>query len=201
MGFLHRSVSVEQNQAKMSMDEFRKKVLERGADSIKGIGRTFRIYDDDGSKTLSLEEFCEGVHDYGLDFDKEKCSELFQQFDTDGSGTLSFDEFLVGLRDLNDSRLKIVKEAFKKADRTGDGVIDAKDLKRVYKVTEHPKYKNGQWDEHKVFEEFLKTFEKDESKRDGRVTEEEFINYYAGVSASIDSDAYFNLMIRNAWKI
>lgn len=186
----------------MSIEEFREKVLERGAHSIKGIGRTFRIYDDDGSKNLSLEEFIEGVHDYGLDFNKEKCQELFNVFDKDGSGQLSFDEFLVGLRgNLNASRLKIVKEAFKKADRTGDGIMDSKDLKRVYKVTEHPKYKNGEWDEQQVFMEFLKSFEPDESKRDGKVTEEEFINYYAGVSANIDNDAYFNLMVRNAWKI
>lgn len=184
------------------MDEFRAKVLERGASSIKGIGRTFRIYDDDGNKSLSFEEFFEGITDYQLDFSKEKSQELFNSFDKDGSGSVSFNEFLLGLRgNMNESRLKVVKEAFKKADRSGDGILDAKDLKRVYKVTEHPKYKNGEWDESQVFTEFLKSFEPDEAKRDGKVTEEEFINYYAGVSANIDNDAYFNLMVRNAWKI
>jgi len=33
--------------------------------------RAFRIYDDDGNKSLSVEEFCEGVKDYGLDFSEE----------------------------------------------------------------------------------------------------------------------------------
>ena len=33
----------------------------------------------------------------------------------------------------------------------------------------HPKYQNGEWDEARVFMEFLKSFEPDESKRDGKV--------------------------------
>ena len=62
------------------------------------IFRTFRIYDDDGSKGLNLEEFMEGVKDYGLDFSADDTKALFQTFDKDGSGTLSFDEFLISLR-------------------------------------------------------------------------------------------------------
>jgi len=38
-------------------------------------------------------------------------------------------------------------------------------------------------------------------KKDAIVTIEEFEDYYKDLSASIDSDDYFELMIRNAWHI
>lgn len=38
-------------------------------------------------------------------------------------------------------------------------------------------------------------------KRDQIVTKSEFEDYYKDLSASIDSDDYFELMIRNAWHI
>lgn len=40
-----------------------------------------------------------------------------------------------------------------------------------------------------------------ETNRDGKVTYEEFCNYFAQVSASIDRDDYFELMMRNAWHL
>jgi len=33
-----------------------------------------------------------------------------------------------------------------------------------------------------------------------QVTKEEFVNYYSGVSASIDDDQYFVQMMNKAWK-
>ena len=54
--------------------------------------------------------------------------------------------------------------------------------------------------------EFLETFETHHSLRnngapDHVVTREEFDEYYANISASIDNDQYFELMMNNAWKI
>lgn len=61
--------------------------------------RSFRIMDDDGSKTLDMREFRDGLRDYGLrELDEQTISDVFRELDKDGSGKLSYDEFLVAIR-------------------------------------------------------------------------------------------------------
>ena len=38
-------------------------------------------------------------------------------------------------------------------------------------------------------------------KPDGIVTMEEFVEYYTNISASIDNDEYFELMMNQAWNL
>lgn len=56
-------------------------MLSRGASGIKGLGRAFRIFDDDGSKTLDMNEFTKGLHDYGVVLEKDEAQKLFQSLD------------------------------------------------------------------------------------------------------------------------
>lgn len=83
---------------------------------------------------------------------------------------------------------------------SGDGQVTVEDLNGVYNAKKHPKYLNGEWTEDQVFLKFLESFDTP-GDPDGVVTYEEFYNYYVGVSASIDKDVYFDVMMRNAWKL
>jgi len=85
-------------------------------------------------------------------------------------------------------------------------VLDISDIKGKYDASKHPEVKSGKKTEDEVLKEFLETFEMhhnvmNNNKSDGRVTMDEFIEYYTNISASIDNDAYFDLMITNAWNL
>lgn len=60
-------------------------------------------------------------------------------------------------------------QAFRKLDKTGDGVITIEDLRGVYNAKHHPKYQNGEWTEEQVFRKFLVNFDSPYDK-DGLVS-------------------------------
>ncbi|KAH0625724.1 hypothetical protein JD844_033930 [Phrynosoma platyrhinos] len=139
--------------------------------------------DDNGSKSLDLEEFRKGLQEAGVPLEGGDVEEIFHFCDKNKSGTLNFNEFLEALRPpMSKARKEIIGEAFQKLDQTGDGLVTVEDLRGVYNSRSHPKFKSGEWTE-------------------DQITAEEFLNYYSGVSASIDSDDYFVDMMKAAWKL
>uniref|UniRef100_T1J5A4 EF-hand domain-containing protein n=1 Tax=Strigamia maritima TaxID=126957 RepID=T1J5A4_STRMM len=182
------------------VEKLRYQCLQRGACGIAGLGRAFRIMDDNADRKLDKSELLKGCHDYGLELEASEVDGVFKLLDKDESGSIDFDEFLVALRPpMSQPRVDLVAAAFKKLDKTGDGVITTDDLRGVYNVKSNPKFVNGEMTQEQIFRQFLDNF--DSKDKDGVVTSEEFLNYYAGVSASVDSDVYFDLMMRNAWKL
>ncbi|KAG7160384.1 crustacean calcium-binding protein 23-like isoform X2 [Homarus americanus] len=183
------------------VEKLRLLCLSRGAAGIMGMGKVFRRMDDDGSHNLNMEEFSKGIRETGLKLGEEDTEKLFKAFDKDGGGSVNYDEFLVAIRPkINERRKKLVDMAFDKLDKTDDGIVTLEDLKGVYSVQRHPKYQSGEMTEDQILGTVIKKFENNTSE-DGKLTKDEFYDYYSGISASIDQDAYFDLMMRNAWGI
>ena len=163
--------------------------------------------DDNNSRSLDKYEFTKAITDYMLGFTEGEIQKLFSYFDFDRSGLIEFDEFIRAIRGtMNPNRKKIVAQAYKKLDKDGNGWIDINDIRGVYTANKHPDVLAGKKTEDQILQEFLETFETAHAMRNNDtpnyvVTKEEFEEYYNNISASIDDDSYFKLMMENAWKL
>jgi hypothetical protein len=101
---------------------------------------------------------------------------------------------------MSERRKNIVHMAFRVMDKDGSGYLNYEDLVDRYNVSRHPDVLAKRKTEKQVLMEFLDTFDVG-GEKDGKVSLQEFENYYASISASVDNDDYFELMIRNAWHI
>jgi Ca2+-binding EF-hand superfamily protein len=189
------------------MDKFRERILARGGKSIIGLARQFKIFDDDNSRTLCLSELQKAIKDFRVDLSPSEVKILFNMCDVDGSGEVNYDEFLREIRgDMNNVRTKLVDQAFSKLDTDGSGVVDFHEIEVLYNAKKHPDVISGKRTERDILLEFMSTFQqhaqsKGKGSVDDSITREEFQEYYENISASIDRDDYFVLMMTNCWKL
>jgi Ca2+-binding EF-hand superfamily protein len=178
----------------------RKILLERGAYGIRGLAKVFKNMDENGNKSLDPEDFKWGLYNYGIYLNENDLKTLMRAFDRNGDGVVNFDEFLTTLKGkMNEKRLKLVALAYEKLDKNNDGQVTLDDIARIYDASKHPEVRAGRMTEEQVFNQFISMW--DTEKPDGIVTLREFARYYEDISASIDSDDYFEAMIRSAWKL
>ncbi len=183
------------------------KLATRGARGMIGLGKQFRIFDDNNSRSLDNDEFKKAMTEQMLGFSQTDIQTLFNYFDRSGDGSVDYDEFIRTIRGpMNNFRKRLVAQAFKKIDKDGSGFVDVNDIKGTYNASRHPDVIQGKKTEDEILMEFLETFEThhniaNSSAPDHIVTLEEFEEYYNNVSASVDNDQYFELMINNAWKM
>ncbi|DBA04153.1 TPA: LOW QUALITY PROTEIN: hypothetical protein N0F65_004261 [Lagenidium giganteum] len=181
--------------------KLRAALKERGAHGFCGLSRKFRIMDDDGNGSISLSEFKKAMQECELNLSDPDLRILFQYFDSDRSGSISLNEFLVGVRDpMSERRMGFVKEAFRLMDKDGNGLLEPSDIVEAYDASKHPDVMSGRKTQDDIFREFLETFDVD-GVHNGKITWEQWVHYYNNISASIDDDDYFELMMRNAWHI
>jgi Ca2+-binding EF-hand superfamily protein len=174
-----------------------------GYESLKAMGTQFRIIDRDHSGELSKDEFKIALDclfsAYNVKFSTAEKNSLFQLFDLDKSGKVSYDEFARGVRgDMNEFRLGWVQQAFNLLDKDGSGVVETQEIANSYDVSQNPAVQSGKVGAEQAIQQFMKHYD---GNADGIVTLDEFVENYQWVSASIDSDDYFELMMRNAWHI
>lgn len=177
------------------MSRIREKVISRGAVGIKGLGRLFRIADDNSSQNIDLhEELPKLLGDIGVLLNKTEIDELARMLDRNGNGLISYEEFIYYFAPpMNARRIAIVEKAFAKLDEDNDGQITIKDLELKYSTGG---IRRGSAKD--VFDNLLTCFDKN---GDGIITKEEFLDYYRDINPSIDNDEYFETLLKNAWRL
>ena len=190
------------------IEKLRKIISRRGTRGIMSIRREFMIADNDNSKTIDINEFKKFCHDYRIPLEENEIKLLFSELDINRNGKIDYEEFLKGMvGEMNERRKKIVLQVFKIFDKNQNGVIEMDDIRENYNAKLHPEVQSGKKTEEEVLAEFLDTFEyqfsllNEGKTKDGKITMEEFLEYYNNISMSIKDDDYFEEMIKSVYNL
>jgi len=83
--------------------KLRAEMSRRGALGLDGLNRRFKIMDDDGSRSIDLDEYRKAMREMGMGLNDQESIALFEHFDENGDGSISYEEFVAGI--LQDPKL------------------------------------------------------------------------------------------------
>ena len=196
----------KEEKVNIAFKKLRKEILSRGCGGLISLNRQFKLLDENNSKTLDFDEFCNALKEFKINLTNEEITSLFNCFDKNGNGVIEYNEFINQLRGpMNQKRKDIVTKAFNKLDIDRSGFIDMEEIKYNYNAKNNPDVKTGKKTEEEVYTEFMDTFKANHILKTGprskRVTYEEFLDYYNNISMGISDDEHFIFLIQNAWKL
>lgn len=167
---------------------------------LNGLQRSLKLMDTTGGNRLTKDELKIGLCKFGVDVNYHEIDYLFTYFDADRSGCINADEFLVGMRgEMSTRRTEFVHKAFELLDHNGNGKVSLDELFSKYDTTKHPDVMSGKLTPDQAIQLFARQWKS--GNPDGVITKQEFETYYQNLSPSINSDIYFELMMRNVWHI
>jgi hypothetical protein len=101
---------------------------------------------------------------------------------------------------MNRSRRELVEQIFDSISKNSHSV-DTKTFLRHFLFKHDRDYISGKRSEQQVIDRFVHDFNLGEHREtDDQIEKEDFLNFYGAMSFGANSDAYFDLYMRQTWK-
>lgn len=195
------------------LKKFQKEFKQRSSGAgLLEIWHVFRENDrEEPYGTLNKNEFVDAIMDYGgsgssrrLQITRLEAEALFYLFDSNRSGSINYVEAIEGLcSELPEVRRKKVERVFTALDPENQGKLIYSEMMERFDPEIHPQYQMAGIDPGQVrksVEETLKLCEergdnRDEDRSDGFISRTEFMRFFRGISNSIESERYFEMVL------
>ncbi|CAD8052399.1 unnamed protein product [Paramecium primaurelia] len=190
-----------QEQLDIIIKKITKSLLGKSQTTIRTLGKTFRGFESfDKNNRMDKDEFLIGLKQNGVVLTKFQTDFLLNYLDRNRDGSIDVAEFFYLIRGTpNENRMQVIIQAFKKFDKDNLGYIVADDFKGIFNAKNHPKVTRGELTEDQAYIELLQYFK--EGNKSGHITLDEWKEYYAAISADIEKDDNFILLIKETWRL
>eukprot|EP00996_Jenningsia_fusiforme_P000498 NODE_1438_length_1530_cov_75.444294_g1299_i0.p1 GENE.NODE_1438_length_1530_cov_75.444294_g1299_i0~~NODE_1438_length_1530_cov_75.444294_g1299_i0.p1 ORF type:complete len:464 (+),score=75.29 NODE_1438_length_1530_cov_75.444294_g1299_i0:100-1392(+) len=182
--------------------KIRRLLIRRGGrDGIRMLARQFRVDPSDSSQICANREAFEAVlAECGVVLTASELDTLYDHFNVAGDQSVGVLEFLAALRGQVPPRRRAwITRTWRSLPKSA-GAVPLETLHGQFQADRHPDVLAGRVATDEIVSAFQESFNY-ETCPDGQITKEDFESHYAGVSAGIDSDEHFALMMNNVWRL
>lgn len=194
--------------AEQVLQHVRQKIADKGIRAAVEVVQNFYTADDDLDELLDVYEFRHACKDSGIVLMASEEAAVLEACGMDG-GKIHLQRFLRMLHgSLSHQRYDIIEKAFRACGgdpEHEDSAVNPAELKQVFTPEGHPLVVKREVDPGLLLADFLDTFSLLAHVRggcqNGMVAFTDFLAYYDLVSSTIESDAYFDLLMHRLWPV
>ncbi|KAG5494027.1 hypothetical protein JKF63_01860 [Porcisia hertigi] len=169
---------------------------------IRSFSRSLGIADDLDGPQVTAEVFRRALQENNVVLKEHEIENIFTVLDRNRKGTIDPTDFIAILckipSPLRQVWLQRVWRIFQKDPSSGS--VDLHELHRLFRAEGHPAVVRSETTAAEVRRDFDATFN-EATNPDGRVSGQEFAQYYSGVSASCSDDESFVALLCGVWPI
>lgn len=171
-----------------------------GENGIRSLSRTLGIaVDCGGASVVTKDTFLAALQEHQVTLSVDDVQAVWSEYDRLGVGTIDPVDFIASLRSgLSAPRRTLIERAWEVLPKDHAGAVELRTLLRRFDPSGHPDVVRGSRTTADVKDAFEKSFSTT-SNPDGALTKQEFEQYYAAVSASMEDDDLFASLMRGCW--
>lgn len=175
-------------------------VRQHGSNGIRALSRSLNIsLDEGGTTSCSKETFLAALAENGVEVLPEDVSAVWSELDRTGSGSIDPTDFISAIcSGLPPTRRTLVERAWRSLRKDPNGSVELRTLYNAFCPDGHPDVVRGDRTARDVLQDLKTTFS-EQTNPEGRISCQEFEQYYAAVSALHNEDDSFAALVRGCW--
>ena len=164
-----------------------------------------RINEEPTFQKISFEDLSVTLQELHLNITSSEIHEFFNYLDSEKTGRIPTNDIINIIKgSLDDKRKEIINEVFSYIDNDKKGEIPLNNLKNIYNAKDHPDVLDGNKTEQEIYNQFCYTIDvyiRVNKILNNSINNEQFIDYYSGISPSIKNDEKFKNILETVWNV
>ena len=191
------------NNYELLLEKIKEKIHINNGTTFYTFIKNLKTNEETLSQTVSIDELSLSLQQLKLNISSNDIYDFFNYLDSEKTGRISTNIILIILKgELNDRRKIYLNKVFKILDTDKKAEISINKLKNTFDAKNHPDVLNNNKGEDEIYNQFCYTMDiyiRFSNILNYSINNDQFLDYYSGISPSIKDDEYFENILENVW--
>ena len=193
------------NNFELLIDKFKEKINTNNGVTYYTLLKNLKTNEEKLSQTVSIDELSISIQPLRLNISSNDIYEFFNYLDEEKIGRVSTNNIIgILLEPINERRIIYLNKVFKHLDTDKKGEISINKLKNSYIAKNHPDIINNNKTEDEIYNQFCYTLDiyiRINNIQNYTINNDQFIDYYTGISPSIKTDKDFENILEQVYEL